>query len=72
MLRACENHSLILLADEPVETKWNVQEPGARMWGHMQQDEHFVRCIRDGATPSITPADGRKAMEVALGIAKSR
>jgi predicted dehydrogenase len=35
------------------------------MWGHLQQDEHFVNCIRDGAEPIISPDDGRKAMQVA-------
>ena len=56
--------------DDPVKTEWNVKEPGARMWGHVQQDEHLIGCLREGKQPSITPDDGRKAMEVALQIAK--
>jgi predicted dehydrogenase len=68
VLRADENHSLTLFGEEPVETKWNVKESGARMWGHVQQDEHFISCIRDGQKPQITPTDGRKAMEIALKI----
>lgn len=70
VLRANENHSLMLFGEEPAETKWNVKQSGAGMWGHLQQDEHFIRCIRDGQRPQITPADGRKAMEVALRIAQ--
>lgn len=70
LLRTKDNSSLSLLAEDPVETQWNTLEPGARMWGHMQQDEYFVRCIRDGIRPEITPADGRRAMEIALTIAK--
>jgi predicted dehydrogenase len=42
------------------------------MWGHLQQDEYFVRCIRNGQAPEITPDDGLKVMEIALEIAKSR
>lgn len=71
VLRADENHSLTLFGEEPAETKWNVRESGARMWGHVQQDEHFISCIRDGQRPEITPADGRKAMEIALRIAST-
>ncbi len=41
------------------------------MWGHLQQDEYFVNCIRDGRAPEITPQDGLKAIEIALQIANS-
>jgi predicted dehydrogenase len=62
---------LVLLGEDPVETKWNVKQPGAAMWGHLQQDEYFVNCIRDGRAPEITPQDGLKAIEIALQIANS-
>ena len=71
VLRALEHHTLTLLADEPPETTWNVAEPGPRMWGHWQQDAHFIQCIRDGRSPLIKPEDGRKAMEIARRIANA-
>ncbi len=71
VLRTCDNHSVTLFGEEPAEAKWDVREPGARMWGHMQQDEHFVQCIREQRRPEITPADGRRAMEIAQQIAKA-
>jgi hypothetical protein len=48
-----------------------VKQQGAGMWGHLQQDEYFVGCIRAGQVPEITPEDGRKAMEIALQIANA-
>ncbi|MFV2065986.1 MAG: Gfo/Idh/MocA family protein [Pirellulales bacterium] len=69
LLRATGNDKLAILGDEPAITEWNVKQPGARMWGHLQQDAHFVRSILDGKTPDITPEDGRLAMEVAQKIA---
>ena len=41
------------------------------MWGHLQQDEYFVKCLRQGKQPSITAEDGRKAMEIADKIARA-
>ena len=43
----------------------------ARMWGHHQLDEYFVKCLQDGTQPSITGLDGRKAMEIADKIARA-
>jgi predicted dehydrogenase len=65
------NETVTLYGDDPVKTEWNVKEPGARMWGHVQQDEHFVRCLLDGKSPSISPEDGIKAMEIALRLAQT-
>ncbi len=59
----------VLLGEDPVKTEWDVKQPGPAMWGHLQQDEHFVNCIKDGQRPTITPEDGRKAMQVAEQIA---
>ena len=65
------NETVTLCGDNPVKTEWNVKESGARMWGHVQQDEHFVQCLLEGRQPSIAPADGRIAMEIATQIAKT-
>ena len=40
------------------------------MWGHLQQDEYFIQCLSQGKEPSIKPADGRRAMEIAMEIAR--
>lgn len=68
IIRTDWNDKLTLFSDEPAETRWNVGQPGARQWGHHQQDEYFVRCIKEGTPPEITPEDGRKAMEISLQI----
>lgn len=69
VVKATGNESLTLYGETPRITEWYLKEPGARQWGHRQQDEHFVQCLLEGRAPSITPEDGRKAMEVALKIA---
>jgi predicted dehydrogenase len=69
VVKANGNETVTLFGDDPVKTEWNVKEPGARMWGHVQQDEHLIRCLQSGKQPSITPDDGRIAMEVALQVA---
>jgi predicted dehydrogenase len=71
MINASSNDKVTLFSEDPTKTEWNVKQPGAGMWGHLQQDEYFVRCIRDGQTPEITPDDGRRAMEIALQIANA-
>jgi len=71
LVSATDNDLVTLFGEDPVKTEWNVKEPGPRMWGHQQQDEYFVRCIREGRAPDVTPEDGRRAMEIAAQIAKS-
>jgi predicted dehydrogenase len=71
MLDASHNDKVTLFAEAPSQTLWDVKQTGARMWGHLQQDEHFAQCILDGKTPSIAPDDGRKAMEIATKIANA-
>jgi predicted dehydrogenase len=71
LLDASHNDKVTLFAEDPFKTEWDVKEGGPRMWGHLQQDEYFVKCIQDGTAPSITPEDGRKAMEIALKIAQA-
>lgn len=68
-IRAENNDRVTLLGEAPAITTWDLKELGARMWGHQQQNEYFVRCLLAGQTPDVSPADGRKAMEVALKIA---
>lgn len=72
VVKATGNDSLTLFGEKPVRTDWDLKEPGAKAWGHQQQDEYFVRCIQQGSVPEISAEDARKAMEVALQISRSR
>jgi predicted dehydrogenase len=68
-LRANWNNELAMFADDPGKSEWVFRESGGhRVWGHMQMDEHFVDCIIAGREPSISPEDGRRAVEIALKI----
>lgn len=71
MVDASHNDKVTLFGEDPFKSEWDVKQTGARMWGHHQQDEYFVQCLRDGTVPSITPLDGRKAMEIADKIARA-
>jgi predicted dehydrogenase len=71
MVDAAHNDKVTLFAEDPFESRWDVKQTGAAMWGHQQQDEYFVRCLLDGTAPSITAADGLKAMEIAAQIARA-
>jgi myo-inositol 2-dehydrogenase/D-chiro-inositol 1-dehydrogenase/scyllo-inositol 2-dehydrogenase (NAD+) len=71
-LRATWHDQLSLLGDDPDRTDWTFRESGGhRVWGHMQMDEHLVDCIARGAEPSVSPADGRRAVEISLKIVES-
>ncbi|MEE9218035.1 MAG: Gfo/Idh/MocA family oxidoreductase [Acidobacteriota bacterium] len=72
VLKATGNDSLTLFGEDPMRIDWDLKQAGAKAWGHYQQDEYFVRCIKQGRAPEITAEDARKAMEVAIQIAKSR
>ena len=69
VLVTSDNDRVTLYGDDPCRTEWNVRQSGPRMWGHEQQDEHLIRCIRNGETPAISPEDGRRAMELARVVA---
>jgi predicted dehydrogenase len=71
LLNASGNDTVEVLGQDPAKIQWNVKAPGAKMWGHYQQNQHFAQCIQEGRTPDITLQDGRKAMELALQIATS-
>ncbi len=70
VLHAESNESVTLYGKDPAKSEWVVKQHGAKMWGHYQQDEHFIQCLLEGKTPSVTPDDGRKAMVIAEQIAK--
>lgn len=71
LLSATDNDRVTLFGEDPEKTIWNVKESGPKMWGHQQQNEYFVRCIREGNTPDVRPEDGRRAMEISLEIGRA-
>lgn len=71
VLCATDNETVTLRGESPATTIWNLKEAGPRMWGHQQQNAHFVASILAGRRPDVQPEDGRKAMEVALKIARA-
>jgi predicted dehydrogenase len=75
-LQANDNDILLLFEENRMPlipfSKWNLLQPGARIWGHWQQDQHFLQCLQQGKQPCITPQDGRRAMEIALEIGKEK
>ena len=71
VLKTWDNDRVALLADAPTRTEWNVKQPGARMWGHLQQDEHLVEALRTGRRPDISAEDGRAAMAIAENVARA-
>ncbi|MBS7644945.1 MAG: Gfo/Idh/MocA family oxidoreductase [Candidatus Bathyarchaeia archaeon] len=64
------NDKLILVGEEPTRREWRFQEPGPRVWGHYQLDEHFIKCILGEEKPKITMDDAIKAQEVASRMVK--
>lgn len=63
------NNELTLFGSDPDQQYWKFREQGGhRQWGHMQMDEHFCDCVLQGRQPSISPEDGRRAVEVSLKI----
>lgn len=70
-LRALGNNQLIFYDEEPNIQQWIFYERGTKVWGHYQQDEHFLKCILEDKEPIITPEDARKAQEIAVAIIKS-
>lgn len=71
LLVAKDHGHLTLCQEDPARTEWNVQQPGPRQWGHYQQDEHFIQALLAGEAPCISPADGRRAVEIALQLARA-
>ncbi|MCY2988968.1 MAG: Gfo/Idh/MocA family oxidoreductase [Planctomycetota bacterium] len=68
-IKANWNNELTLFGHDPDKSDWIFREGGGhRQWGHMQMDEHFVDCILEGRQPSISPEDGRRAVEISLKI----
>ncbi|MEM3017384.1 MAG: Gfo/Idh/MocA family oxidoreductase [Candidatus Bathyarchaeia archaeon] len=66
------NDRVILCTAEPDRQEWRFREKGPRVWGHLQEDQHFVESILMKKRPIITPEDALKAQEAAAKIVKSR
>jgi predicted dehydrogenase len=69
-LVATGNNGLALHDSDPNQQEWIFREKGAKVWGHYQEDEHFVKSILQNKEPLITGEDALKAQEVATRILK--
>lgn len=58
-----DTHIIKLNSDELHEKVEKIQVSGPKVWGHYQQDEHFVNCVLKGKAPDVTPKDGLIATE---------
>ena len=67
-LTATNNDDLVFYGEDPTEQHWTLREPGARVWGHYQEDQHFVDCILNKKQPIMSGEDAIKAQEVATKI----
>jgi predicted dehydrogenase len=67
-LTATNNDAITFYGEDPHEQHWDLREPGSRVWGHYQEDQHFVDCILNKKQPIITGEDAIKAQEVATKI----
>ncbi len=70
ILTAIDTHTIKLNTDDVHETVCKVDVSGPKVWGHYQEDEHFVKCVLAGKKPDITPEDGLIATEAGIKIAK--
>ena len=63
-----ENNRLTLFGSDPQKQMWIFSESGAKVWGHYQEDEHFIQSILQNKQPDITTDDALRAQEVATKI----
>lgn len=71
-LVATGNDSLALYSNNPDKQEWIFKEKGPRVWGHYQEDEHFVMSILQDKEPNITGEDALRAQETATNILKGK
>ena len=62
------NDRLTLFGEDPQKQMWIFRESGAKVWGHYQEDEHFIQSILKNKQPDITTEDALRAQEVATKI----
>jgi len=58
----------ILYGDKEEKQRWSFPVKGVEMWGHRQQDRHFIQSILEGKEPSVNLQDARKALEMSLAV----
>lgn len=67
-ITATNNDSVTLFGEDPDEQHWTTREPGSKVWGHYQEDQHFIECILNHKQPIMSGQDALKAQEVATKI----
>ena len=58
VVKTTAHEAVTLHGDDPFKTEWLVKQPGPRMWGHLQQDEHFI-AVSAGRPAAFDHARGR-------------
>lgn len=58
-------NKIVVLGPDDHKEKIPVEVKGARVWGHRQCDTHFIECLLNNKTPSVTLDDAIKAQMVA-------
>ena len=61
----------ILYGEKEEKQRWTFPVKGTEMWGHRQQDRHFIQSIAEGRKPAVTLQDARKALEMTLAALES-
>jgi len=61
----------ILYGETEEKQRWSFPVKGTEMWGHRQQDRHFIQSILYGKRPSITLQDARRALEMSIAVLES-
>lgn len=61
----------VLYGEEEEKQRWAFPAKGVEMWGHRQQDRHFIKSILEDKEPSITLQDARKALEMSVAVLES-
>ncbi|MEM3501860.1 MAG: Gfo/Idh/MocA family oxidoreductase [Candidatus Bathyarchaeia archaeon] len=69
-LVAVENKTLTLYSDDPDRKEWIFRLKGPKVWGHYQEDEHFINVISRNIEPAVSGEDALKAQETAIRIHK--
>ena len=71
VLHVVWNYKIVVFGSDPEQREWDIPASGTKMWGHYQLDNHFIECILQKKTPSVTVEDAIRAQEIAEKMVKS-
>ena len=70
-LKATWNDQLELRGSDEKPEHWTFKVKGARVWGHLQTDQHFVDCILGNDRPQFGVTDAIKIQRIAKQMVHS-